>query len=362
MMNEADLSEPQPLTESERNAMRTYLQRCEVRLSTMHRMALAFIGGAGLLLLIPVFFKDVIDTIIEILLAQSGNQFSALESNGMLITLLLYLLLFYSLVLSLAIPLYAVYLLLKDIVQFYFTIYMPGFSDQLLNPTFALSALTFWTDEAPHIKQSIMRYQYQPLHSQFMTPFSENKREHYFDDFVAETAGNILPSTRALDYLKSLGVLSEDIQDKDVIRFNAAMGLARSLDRSLIEDVAITEMSLVRHVLYLRRMVMRYLKTLLMFLWTTIVAFLMLPLLKDNDFPVFVVLSAGYLAWSIAVVPIMRLPVYWIYRHRQEDSGEKHIDKQLRFLEDKLYRFCLLSIATSLLALLLSLAAYLGSF
>ncbi len=56
------------LTTDERNAMRAYLGRAEVRLSTLHRIATAFIGGAGLLLLIPVFIKDAIDSIMQILL------------------------------------------------------------------------------------------------------------------------------------------------------------------------------------------------------------------------------------------------------------------------------------------------------
>src|SRR5277367_1692075 len=44
-------------TEQERNAMRAYLQRAEVRLSAMDRVATAFISGAGLLVLFPIFFR-----------------------------------------------------------------------------------------------------------------------------------------------------------------------------------------------------------------------------------------------------------------------------------------------------------------
>jgi len=33
----------------ERAAMRAYLQRCEVRLSTVHRVATALLSGAGIL-------------------------------------------------------------------------------------------------------------------------------------------------------------------------------------------------------------------------------------------------------------------------------------------------------------------------
>ena len=37
--------QPKPLTDQERNAMRAFLQRCEVRLSTLHRIATAFIAA-----------------------------------------------------------------------------------------------------------------------------------------------------------------------------------------------------------------------------------------------------------------------------------------------------------------------------
>src|SRR5262245_32446702 len=122
-------------SESERNAMRAYLQRCEVRLSTLHRIATAFISGAGLLLLIPVFFKDVVDSLLGVLLGQAGNQFVSLGGVGWLLTGVLFVCLAYPLLLSLVIPLYGVYLLLKDIIHFYFTIYTPGFSENLYNPT-----------------------------------------------------------------------------------------------------------------------------------------------------------------------------------------------------------------------------------
>ncbi len=41
----------------EHAAMRAYLQRAEVRLSTMHRVAGVLLNGAGLLFLFPVLLK-----------------------------------------------------------------------------------------------------------------------------------------------------------------------------------------------------------------------------------------------------------------------------------------------------------------
>ena len=352
---------PDEFTPEQRNAMRQYLQRCEVRLSTLHRIALAFVGGAGLLLLIPVFLKDAIDNIIMVLLVQMGNQFPQLSlTNGRLLTLVLYIALLYPLLLSLAIPLYGVYLLLKDIVKFYYTIYMPGFPARLLNPSFSLTGLNFWPDESAEVKRQVMHLQYEPEYIDFTIPFSEDRREHYFDTIIEETQGAVIPATRALEELQKLDVLSPETDKKDVLRFNTAMGLARSLDRTLVEDVAIMEMSLVRHVMYLRRLVMRYVKTLLMFIWTTIIAFLMLPLLRIEEFPVFLIMSVGYLVWAMGVMPVILLPLNWSYRHRGGNHRQgRHVDPQLSLLENRVRPFCRAAIVSALLAVIISTAVYL---
>jgi hypothetical protein len=350
-----------PFNEAERNAMRAYLQRCEVRLSTLHRVAQAFFAGSGLLVLIPVFFKDAIDSIVQVMLAQFHNQFAALGAGpGLALTLVLFAGLLYPLALSLVIPLYGVYLLLKDIVHFYFTIYMPGFSENLLNPTFALNAVMFPVDESPRVKRDVMRYQYEATRMGFMIPFSKERRELYFDTIIRDTGGAILPESRSLERLKQLDVLPPDYDADTVNRFNAALGIARGLDRTLAEEVALQEMSLVRHVLYLRRLVLRYVKTLLMFIWTTVISFMMLPLLKDSRFPPLVMLALGYLVWSLSVMSIMNWPLYWLYRHRHAEQPLEQIDPQMRLMQDRLKKYCIAAIAMSGIAVALSLLSLAG--
>jgi hypothetical protein len=344
-------------TETERNAMRAYLQRCEVRLSTLHRVGQAFFGGAGLLLLIPVFFKDVVDNIIQALLGQAGNHFHSLGPlPGLVLTGALYLTIAYPLLLSLTIPLYGVYLLLKDIVHFYFTIYTPGFPENLLNPTFALTGVMFSVDESPAVKQAVMRYQYDATQMGFMIPFSRERKELYFDSIIASTDGGIIPESRDLDKLVHQGVLPARYDADNVKRFNAALGIARGLDRTLAEEVAVTEMSLVRHVLYLRRLVLRYVKTLLMFIWTTVISFMMLPFLKDRHFEPLIVLALGYLVWSLAVQRIIDMPLRWIYRHRH-DEAPHHVDPQLRLMQTTVAKYCSAAIGVSLVAVALAVLA-----
>lgn len=344
------------LTEAERAAMRAYLQRSEVRISTQHRIGTAFIGGAGLLLLIPIFLRDIVDGELTVFLELIGNQFptwssivGGLASAALLITLAV------PLALSLIIPMYGVYLLLKDLVHFYFSLYMPGFDHELLNPTFALGGINFSPDESLEVKHRVMKYQYIPAHMDFMMPFSRGRRELYFDTLIKETGGEILPKSRNLDDLRAAGIIDNStIDEQTANHFNAAFGLGRALDRNLVEEVAITEMHLVRNVLYLRRLMLRYVKTLLLFIWTTVISFIMLPMLRDDRFSDLLVLALGYLAWSVAVLPLLNVPANWLYRHRYDDPQSHHLDAQLTQLEDLVQKWCYLSIAASSIALVLA--------
>lgn len=344
-----------PLSEADRAAARAYLQRCEVRISTQHRIATAFIGGAGLLLLIPIFLRDIVDGILAFLLTQIGNIYPALpEPFGAALSVVFFLCIGYVFLLSLAIPLVGVYWLLEDLVHFYFTLYAPGSPHSLLNPTLALGGINFSPDESERVKRAVMTRQYQHDAIPFMMPFSEGRRAQYFDQLIADTDGLILPPSRSVERLRELGVLGDDPQaEHEAQHLNAAMGIARSIDRQLVDEVATSEMHLARNTLYLRRLLLRYVKTLLMFLWTTVVSFVLLPLLTEPRLPNLTVLALGFLLWATLVWWIIRQPVRWIYRHRVEDPGPRHVDAQLTKLEARVRPFVRVGQAVALVAALL---------
>lgn len=341
-------------TEAERAAMRAYLQRCEVRLSTQHRIATAFISGAGLMLLIPIFFKDVVDQVLLVLLGQFGNRFDSLGAMGWAPTLLLFGMLAYLLLLSLAIPLYGVYLLLKDIVQFYFTIHAPGFPDSLLNPSLTVNGVGFSPDESARVRQAVMAYQYEQSHIDYMIPFSDLRREEYFEGLIERTYGEIIPPTRNLGQLIQQGLIPPGTDERAVLHFNAALGIARSADRPLIQEVAMTEMALTRNAIFLRRLILRYAKTLLMFIWTIGMLFMMLPVLEDARFPALIVLGLGFLLWSLVVMPVMQTPISWLYRHKGKVE-RKQVDTQLTVMETRVRPFVIAAIPVSVLVTLLAL-------
>lgn len=349
----------QPLTEAERNAMRSYLQRAEVRLSSLHRIATAFISGAGLLIMLPAFFNDEVSALIRLFL-QHMPDFTA-QVNGTLdfiVAVVVYLCLVYLLVLSFSIPLYALYMMLKDIVHFYFTIYTPGFPSELKTPSFALSGIAFSPDESERVKAHVLQVEYgEAAAVNFAIPFSPTKRAAYLDETIRETDGEIIPASRRWETLAARIPADTDRVTAD--RFSAAMGLARTLDRQLVDEVATSEISLVRHIIYLRRLVLRYVKTLILFIWTAIVTFLMLPFAQDERLPVFLVLSVGYFIWAVLVTRIMRMPLGWIYRHLRGIPDEGHIDHQLVILESQVRYFCYAAVVAAIIALALSTLLYL---
>jgi hypothetical protein len=386
---------PPKSDEQERNALRAYLARAEVRLSTMHRVAVGFISGAGLLLLLPIFFKDATLSIVRALLNYTPTLPPTAGTGGVVLLVILYLFLMFPFLLSMSIPVIALILLIKDIVRFYFTGHAPGFPDDFFNPRFALSGVAFSPDESESAKARIMIHQYGSNLINFILPHDEKKSE-YFSGLIDKPRRMIIPTTRKLPRLiyqdiaeipsgKSLDtledndvirikslhhgthgdlhILPENYKDrtvKEIDRFNAALGLAGFLERPLYEEAAKSEVSLVRHAINLRRLVLRYAQALLIFLWTMGIAFAILPFLElPKRFPTLTIFAVGYLIWSLFTPFVVGLPVYWLVRlsHRPRRSAalrelRKHDD--LEYFENKVRLACYFAVITSVLAVGLS--------
>jgi hypothetical protein len=345
------------LTKDERDAIRAYLGRAEVRHSTLHRIAIGFISGAGLLLLFPLFFRDVITTIMTGFLAETWNHFPNNGILGVFLTLGLMLSVGIPFLISIFIPLYALYYLLKDIVHFYFSVYTPGFYPELNNPTFSLNAMAFPFDESKAVKRAVYNYQYRHEDNHFLMAFSERRKQEYLDTIIEKTNGKIVPKTRQLHRLNLMGITSDQIDPVEVDRLNAMFGLARLTDRTLVEEVAYMELVMSRSIIYLRRIVIRYVKTLLVFIWTALVSFMMLPLIQDERFPHLLVMAVGYFIWSFWAQYVIHLPIIWMYKFDPALGKKANIDRQIVFLEARVRRWIQVAMITSILALILSIGA-----
>ena len=145
--NEKSRNGMSKFTQPERDAMRSYLQRAEVRLSAMDRVATAFISGAGLLVLFPIFFSQAIPGLVEAFTLSHGS----LAQTAFL---------FIPFSFSIGLPLYALYWLLRDLTLFYFVSHSPGYPTDLVNPRFALSGVAFSPDESTKVRREVTLRQY----------------------------------------------------------------------------------------------------------------------------------------------------------------------------------------------------------
>lgn len=385
----SDTSQEQPsptFSADERNAMRAFLQRCEVRLSTMHRVGTAFLSGAGLLLLLPVFLKDGILMVMRSILAYVPVHPVGDTLAARIGTVVAYLGLIYPFLLSIVIPVAAMLLLLKDLIRFYFVGHPPGFSDELFNPRFILTGIAFSPDESADVKRKVMQEQYRSDLMNFVISHADKKSSYYYD-IVDRPDFHILPKSRRLAELIRQGVLSVpgdkpvgEIQDqerltitgdgepverimKDVVGFNAALGLAGFVERPLYEEVAKTEVSLVRHAIKLRRLVLRYFQALLILILTSIVTFLTIPFLQQEQgrYPIMLVMTVAYFVWAALAPSVVKLPLQWLVSSSRPDVQKAGVanfqksDAVQKFFQ-LTQRLCYLALAGAVLSVILELA------
>lgn len=305
------MPEQSSYTPDQRAAMRAYLQRAEVRLSTMHRVAGVFLNGAGLLILLPVLFRDIIVGVITLF-----SQHAKYDLGGTSVVSYLYMVLTIPFVISMYIPIRALYLLLKDLVDFYFIGHSPGFPSNLFSPRFVLSGIAFSPDEGKEAKDAVIVEEYTNL-AHFVLPFDEDHAS-YFSHVLNQAGDDIIPSTRSRENLPQ--AIAQDARRRgDVDRLNVAFGMAGMVDRHLTDEVAKTETSLVRHALSLRRLVLRYAKALLVVVWTTLISFSIVSLSEVFAVPLLLI-STLYLVWGLCTPFIVRLPLHWIFESADRNS------------------------------------------
>ena len=231
-------------TADERAAMRAFLQRCEVRLSTMHRVATALLSGAGILVLLPAVERDAVLQVMRVLL-----EGPVTVTRGLLAV---------SVLLSIALAIVVLWLLIIELTRFYFhsnhVVHPDG---EVFTPRFTLTGLRMPSDElgpgldgrydASHTSTEVVR---------LLVPGNERARARVDRQMSAYP-----------------GLLRDDLGDADLARAEALFELAASYRRPLVYEVTKIEAGMVRHMLRLQVIVLRYVKALLVIVVTALAAF-----------------------------------------------------------------------------------------
>jgi hypothetical protein len=251
-MTGTENSTPIVLSEDERAAVRAFLQRCEVRLSTLHRVATALLSGAGLVVLLPAIERDAVIVVLRALVV--NPDWVRLTLAG-------------AMALVVALPLLALWMLLRELTRFYFHSHHieavrensdagPGGSrvvgPRVFVPRFTLTGVRIPADElGPEARAVVSSIRQEPGILELLVPDKE--------------------STRArID--RQLGAYGQQVTT-DIGRAEGLLALVASKDRSLLEEAAKVEAGLARHLLRLQTIVLRYVKALLIFVVTAIVVF-----------------------------------------------------------------------------------------
>ncbi len=337
--------------------MTTFLQRSEVRLSTMHRIGGLFLNGAGLLFVLPIFFRDTFLDVVNL------TRYNASPWSHYPLFLLL--------LITVAVPALAMFFLLRDLVDFYFvgqpTNEAPNGGGSSFNLRFVLSALAMPTTSSDSAvpdaaKSTVIEEQRQDLATlEFVIPSLLDSPEHY-QRMLDESARTIIPPQRR-DACRN---------DARLSRLYAAFGMAGLGDHTLVNEVARTEAALARHVLSLRRLVLRYLKALLVLLWTigvflvsskwVSVAPHVVGAAEPHDPRVTLALAAGFFIWSAVTPLVVRFPVRWIHGKASGTLGHDGIfrDRDLVSFELKVIvlSVCAFAIASVLLSISLAEALH----
>lgn len=303
-------SSQQSLVSGEENfsGIYAYLQRGETRLSTLHRVAGVFLGGAGLLTLFPVFFRDAFFEIVGALSRPPSAEFigTDLLNRGILAVLATF---------TVGTAIYALYLLLKDLVLFYFTAHHLGSLNPKTYPRFILSGIRVSAEAVSGEGQEKID--------------SARRSDDFLGLLVPKDKTNrrdIVREAKELDYQRPI---TTDSEIGDFL-----FDYTASIPRTIYEEVAKMEVSLARHHSLLRVLVLRYAKAFLLTILTTLAVIVVAGLLRQitgvHKEPLHTILGqqggifATYLpflwlivfcvfaAWSYLADFLVQRPIKWI--------------------------------------------------
>jgi hypothetical protein len=273
------------LEPDERAAIRAFLQRSEVRLSTVHRVATALLSGAGLMVLLPAIARDSIVSVVRALLSNDLDLVH-LSLTGALVALLV-------------LPFSALWLVLRDLTLFYFHAqHVQHDGNEAFTPRFTLTAIRLPADEIDaETRLSLQEVRELPSTVELLVP------------------SNAVARARIDRQLDAYGGLGRHDMEGDLGRAAGLFELAASRDRALIEEVAKIEHGMARHILRLQVIVLRYVKALLAFLTTALAVFTSAAVLEEASAigPTQELWLVSITAlWAPSIVAVATAPVRWL--------------------------------------------------
>lgn len=298
------------LNSEDRAAMRAFLQRSDVRLSTIHRTATSLLSGAGVLVLLPALGRDAIVNVLQALIGSEDNQ--------------LHWFLVFAVIATLSLSLVVVWLLFVEITRFFFhSNHLVSERGTTFTPRFTLTSLRLPIDDlSAHAQQELSVRREDERNIDLLVPNNPNAR-------------------RVIDKQLSAyeGISSPSGENDDKSRADSLLILAGARDRTLADEVAKVEYGMARHVLRVQVIVLRYIKALLVVLLTTVLMFSLAAVVTrssmiDSTTERWIV--AFLLIWAPAVLYVTSAPINWLGSLLKSEGAQVtgiRFDRELTKLE-----------------------------
>lgn len=314
-----------PLTPDERAAARAFLQRSEVRLSTLHRVASALLSGAGIMVLLPIIARDSLDQVIRSLLIGELDL-----PRGLLVLAVL---------ISVALPITALWLLLKELTRFYFNaVYLGGEGSPFL-PRYTLTGLRLPVDElSDDARERLQAIRDSPEYLALVIPPNDRYRAR-------------VDEQHALYHSTERGALDDATRAELILEF------AASRDRDLLGEVAKIEYGLARHVIRTQVVVLRYTKAVIALITTAAAVFVASGSVIGHERATssdLLWIGSAMALWAPAAMLAVGSPVRWLSRLLKRSDASIHLvrsDRELTHFEDITVRLAVLGWVLSVVAL-----------
>lgn len=319
-------------TADDRAAMRAFLQRCEVRLSTLHRTATALLSGAGIMVLLPAVERDSVLQVLRALLIGPLSWSRGLLALGVITSIVLALI--------------VLWYVLVELTRFYFHAnHVDDGGGKSFTPRFTLTGLRIPRDELGEASNAhYAAVHAAPRNVRLLVPANPKARQRI---------------DRQLAAYPSLS--SGETATTDLGRAEALFELAASRRRSMIDEVAKVEYGMARHMLRLQVIVLRYVKALLVIITTALATFACAAAI--NDAPRVTAaderwIAGALLLWAPVVMFVASAPVHWLESLlRSEGAGHTALrrDRELVRLEDMTAKIATVAWAGAVVAMILLL-------
>jgi hypothetical protein len=296
--------------------MRAFLQRSEVRLSTMHRVATALLSGAGILVLIPALEHEAVTNVLRTLLVGPVSW-----SRGLLAV---------AVVCAIVLALAVLWLVVVELTRFYFhSNHVVHDEVEVFTPRFTLTGLRLPVDE---LDEATTR-DYEGI-------FAASRTLRLLVPRNAKARERVDTQLRAYPGLGQRLQAAADDDSADRARSEGLFELAAARRRSLAGEVVKVEYGIVRHMLRLQVIVLRYVKALLVVVLTTVAVFGCAAAVNEQ-----LTISAAderwiagvMLLWAPAVLLVVSSPVRWLDSLLRSEGAQQHAasrDREFTRLED----------------------------